>query len=203
MVAVVGQNWELDGTGSMPWPNVLQARRCWDIIIEGQTLVSGRKTWEMLPKNLQKRKESAIILSQDEQWIKAQPQNVPWRYYLKDEPYENSGKDGALRYALHVARTQNCPHSSGALIIGGASLYQAALEADLVDVLHLLVLRSNARVKRRSDLKFSPLHYEGWLQSGPKRCEQYGHYSRLVRDPSGPALAKGTKHEASADTCIW
>jgi hypothetical protein len=104
-------------------------------------------------------------------------------------------------------------------IIGGGEVYRAALEADVVDVIHLSVIHTcEIEVWQREaagwgsqswafrgspawehDVTFPALKWEGWALAETVRHEPDGGARhgwtqlRLVRDPAHPALQDTTK----------
>lgn len=213
LIAAVGPHWELGFQGGMPWGRIKGDLAHFAAITKGKAVIMGRRTWESLPDaHRPLRGRTNIVVTRDHAWWAAQP----YTPHTVHEP-QVPGVD-TLRQAIGTAR-RDVWGAAGIVIIGGGEIYRAALEADLVDVIHLSVIHtceieawqsaaagwgSQEWAFRGSpcwehDVTFPALKWEGWSLTETVRHEpdggaRYGWTQlRLVRDPAHPALQDPSK----------
>ena len=186
LVAAVGPRWELGYQGGMPWGRIKGDMALFRRLTESKAVIMGRKTWESLPPAHRPLKgRTNIIVTRDHAWWAAQPY-TPHTLYVP----QVSGAD-TLHQAISTAR-RDVWGAAGVVIIGGGEVYRAALEADVVDVIHLSVIRNPEGWAH--DVAFPVLSSAGWVVA-----ERHAHAAedgaphgwtqkRLVRDPLHPAL---------------
>lgn len=218
LVAAVGPRWELGYQGGMPWPRIKGDLALFRKLTEGKAVIMGRKTWESLPPAHRPLKGRLnMILTRDKAWALAQPE-MPWVLYPGHGEWGDYYDPNSVRAAIDQARSPVWGRP-GVAIIGGGQIYRDALEADLVDVIHLSVIHpcemevwqreaagwgSQAWAFRSSpywehDVTFPALAWGGWALAQTVRHEpdggaRYGWTQlRLVRDPAHPALQDPAK----------
>jgi dihydrofolate reductase len=212
LIAAVGPHWELGHKGGMPWGRIKGDLAHFASVTKGKAVIMGRRTWESLPPAHRPLKGRLnVVLSRDVLWSQQQL-ILPGAMFM-------AGSGGLLDYAIRCARSEHLGGVSQIVIIGGGEVYRAALEADLVDVIHLSVIHtceieawqreaagwgSQAWAFRGApgwehDVTFPALKWEGWALTETVRHEpdggaRYGWTQlRLVRDPAHPALQDTTK----------
>jgi dihydrofolate reductase len=216
LIAAVGPRWELGLDGGMPWGRIKGDMALFARVTKGKAVVMGRKTWESLPDARRPLKGRLnMILTRDASWIAAQPE-LPWVLYPGHGEWEENPDPNTLRAAIREACSPIWD-MRGVVIIGGGEVYRAALEADLVDVIHLSVIHpcdvaaylsaargwgDPSRAFRSSpqwehDVVFPQLDESGWcvterITHPAEDGAPYGWTQlRLVRDPAHPALYAG------------
>lgn len=208
LIAAVGPHWELGHKGGMPWGKIKGDLAHFAAVTKGKAVIMGRKTWESLPPAYRQLKGRLnVVLSRHEAHLRdVDPQVLI---------FSDGGGRGALEWAIIRARAKGAQP----VIIGGGEVYRAALEADVVDVIHLSVIHtceieawqreaagwgSQAWAWRGApgwehDVTFPALKWEGWALAETVRHEpdggaRYGWTQlRLVRDPAHPALQDPAK----------
>lgn len=190
LIAAVGPSWELGNQGGMPWGRVKGDLALFRRVTEGKAVIMGRRTWKSLPPAHRPLKGRLnMILTRDKRWARAQPE-MPWVLY-PDGRQGDYYDPNSVRAAIDQARSPVWG-KSGVVIIGGAEVYRAALEADLVDVVHLSVIRNPNGWAH--DVAFPALHAQGWVvvERHTRAAEDGAPHGwmqlRLVRDPAHPAL---------------
>lgn len=191
LIAAVGPRWELGNQGGMPWGRIKGDLALFRRITEGKAVIMGRRTWESLPPAHRPPLERLnMILTRDKAWALAQPE-MPWVLYPGHERWGDCYDHNRVRAAIAQARSPVWG-KSGVAIIGGGEVYRAALEADLVDVVHLSVIHHPEGWAH--DVAFPALSAAGWVvaerfQRPAEDGAPHGWTQmRLVRDPSHPAL---------------
>lgn len=189
LVAAVGPRWELGHKGGMPWPRIKGDLALFRKLTEGKAVIMGRKTWESLPpahRPLKGRRN--IILTRDDVW--GRDVDLPSVHVMS-----GGGGYSALEWAISRARGAG----KQPVIIGGGEVYRAALEADLVDVVHLSVIAHPSGWEH--DVTFPALNPRGWTLTNngswppartrhePEEGAPHGwSHVQLVRNPLEPAL---------------
>ena len=208
LIAAVGPHWELGHKGGMPWGRIKGDLALFRRVTEGKAVVMGRKTWESLPEQHRPLKgRTNIVLTRTLSGLEI------------DLPHVHVVTSGGVWSAMEWARSTAAAGRERLIISGGGEVYRAALEADIVDVIHLSVIHtceieawqreaagwgSQAWAFRGSpcwehDVTFPALKWEGWALTETVRHEpdggaRYGWTQlRLVRDPAHPALQDPTK----------
>lgn len=199
LVAAVGPRWELGHQGGMPWGRIKGDLALFRTLTEGKAVIMGRRTWESLPPQHRPLKERYnIILSHTME----RPED--------NDPYAVEQHINAAIWAARGAAKFEGKGTGGVVIIGGGEIYRAALEADLVDVIHLSViprlvqedpLQADIEAVWPHDVTFPALNPRGWALtnngSSPRFAERrepeegapHGwRYAQLVRNPLEPAL---------------
>lgn len=181
LVAAVGPRWELGNQGGMPWGRIKGDLALFRRLTEGKVVIMGRKTWESLPPQHRPLKErESMILTRHPQALDL---SLPHVYVLHDR-----GGYDALQWAISTARVVG----KQPVIIGGGQIYRAALEADLVDVIHLSVIHHPEGWAH--DVAFPALGAAGWVvaQRHTHAAEDGAPHGwtqmRLVRDPLHPVF---------------
>lgn len=175
--------------GGMPWGRIKGDLALFRRVTEGKAVIMGRKTWESLPPAHRPLKgRENIVLTRAGMDL-----DLPHVHVVSD-----MGGHSALEWAISGARAVG----RQPVIIGGAEIYRAALEADLVDVIHLSVIRHPHEWPH--DVRLPALHPRGWALT-PNGCSPR-HSVRhepedgaphgwdeveLVRNPLKPALYDG------------
>lgn len=200
LVAAVGPRWELGYQGGMPWPRIKGDLALFRTLTEGKAVIMGRRTWESLPPAHRPLKGRLnLILTRDDLW--GRDVDLPGVHVMS-----GGGGYSALEWAISRARSGG----KQPVIIGGGEVYRAALEADLVDVIHLSViprlaqedpLQADIEAVWPHDVTFPALNPRGWALtnngSSPRFAERrepeegapHGwRYAQLVRNPLEPAL---------------
>jgi dihydrofolate reductase len=177
-------------------------------VTKGKAVVMGRRTWESLPEQHRPLKgRTNIVLTRTLNGLGI------------DLPHVHVVTSGGGWSAMEWARSTAATGREQLIIIGGGEVYRTALEADVVDVIHLSVIHtceieawqreaagwgSQAWALRGSpawehDVTFPALKWEGWALAETVRHEldggaRYGWTQlRLVRDPTHGALQDTTK----------
>lgn len=198
LIAAVGPRWELGHQGGMPWGKIKGDLALFRSVTQDKAVIMGRRTWESLPEQHRPLKHRANVV-------------------LSRSAVLNGGAAAAMREAgaAHVVlslesamrrMSEVAEASKGVVIIGGGEVYQAALEADLVDVIHLSVIpraedEDSPAALWPHDVLFPALNPRGWALtpngSSPRFAERrepeegapHGwRYAQLVRNPLEPAL---------------
>jgi dihydrofolate reductase len=187
LIAAVGPHWELGHKGGMPWGSIKGDLAHFASVTRGKAVIMGRKTWESLPPAHRPLKGRLnIILSRDVLWSQQQL-ILPGAMFM-------AGSGGLLDYAIRCARSEHLGGVSQIVIIGGGEVYRRALEADVVDVIHLSVIHQPEGWAH--DVTFPALSWRGWVvaarmihpaeDGAPHGWTQL----RLVRDPTHGALCE-------------
>lgn len=211
LIAAVGPHWELGHKGGMPWPRIKGDMALFRRVTEGKAVIMGRRTWESLPPAYRPLKGRLnMILTRDVAWVRAQ-EEMAWVLYPGHDTWGDYKDPHTVRAAIDQARSTVWDRP-GVVIIGGGEVYRAALEADLVDVIHLSViprvgsddpLQGSLDALWPHDVAFPALHPRGWALtpngSSPRFAERrepeegapHGwRYAQLVRNPLQPALSE-------------
>ena len=194
LIAAVGPRWELGYHGGMPWGRIKGDLALFRQVTTGEDklILCGRKTWQGMPGVAQRRLGARTCV-------------VSRR--LDDADVFDALRASAAYRADYVAdHRQVWGQYSGLVIIGGGEVYRAALEADLVDVIHLSVIpraedEDSPAALWPHDVLFPALNPRGWALtpngSSPRFAERrepeegapHGwSYAQLVRNPLEPAL---------------
>jgi dihydrofolate reductase len=181
LIAAVGPHWELGFQGGMPWPRIKGDMALFQRVTKGKAVIMGRKTWESLPEQHRPLKgRHNIILSHTMQ----RPED--------NDPYTVEQHINSAIWAAQSAAKFEGRGGGGIVIIGGGEVYRAALEADVVDVIHLSVIHQPEGWAH--DVTFPALSWHGWVVAArmDRPAEEGAPHGwtqlRLVRDPVHVAL---------------
>jgi dihydrofolate reductase len=145
LIVAIGENGEIGNKGKLPWPKLsVDLRRFKSLTLE-HTVVMGRKTFDSILNALGRPLDQRvnIVLSKN-QTVSNEPDLI----------WANS-----LETALQRAETEKV------FLIGGASIYQEALERGLVD--KLFITRVHASFE--ADTFFPEVDWERWEQIEKQR----------------------------------
>lgn len=203
LIAAVGPHWELGHKGGMPWGRIKGDLAHFASVTRGKSVVMGRKTWESLPEQHRPLKgRTNIVLTRTLSGLKI------------DLPHVHVVTSGGGWSAMEWARSTAATGREQLIIIGGGEVYRAALEADVVDVIHLSVIHPcdlyhwsledgdwDTRAYHRDgiplfdhDVKLPALSDGGWavaartFHRGEDGAPHGWTQLRLVRDPGAAAL---------------
>lgn len=138
IIAAVGQQRELGIRGDLIWhlPGDLRHFKRTTL---GAPVVMGRNTWESLPKRPLPGRLNIVITTRP------------------DYHAEGAVTAPSLQEAIRIAETQTPDDTSAIFIIGGASVYQQAI--DLADS---LIITQVEAIEPRADVLFPEIDKEVW-----------------------------------------
>ncbi|MRK01303.1 dihydrofolate reductase [Aeromicrobium sp. S22] len=145
VVVAIGRNGVIGKDGDLPWPPTGDLAQ-FKALTMGHPLVMGRATYESIGRPLPGRK--SIVLTRDPSW--------------SAQGVETAGD---LRSALARAAELD----DEAFVIGGAQVYAAAIEADVVD--RLVVTR--VHLSPDGDAWFPDVDWSRWYESGREAHDGY------------------------------
>jgi dihydrofolate reductase len=183
LIAAVGPHWELGHQGGMPWGRIKGDMALFQRVTKGKAVVMGRKTWESLPEQYRPLKGRL---------------NVVLTRTCRHAVYPDAGVLVQGRLDLAVIRQDwrdvGREGEPQIVVMGGGEVYRAALEADVVDVIHLSVIHQPEGWAH--DVTFPALSWHGWVVAArmDRPAEEGAPHGwtqlRLVRDPTQGALCE-------------
>lgn len=182
MIAAVGPHGELGLKGGMPWGRVSGDLAHFVEVTTGdhKLILCGHKTWQGLPRVAKRRMG---------------PRTCVVSRQLDDGRVFDALSATCAYRSDHVSDMREVwGQYSHMVIIGGAEVYRSALEADIVDVIHLSVIHHPKGWDH--DVTLPAVDGHGWVcaSSEPMPAEDGAPHGwdlrRLVRDPAHPAIRK-------------
>lgn len=120
LIAAVDEQGGIGKDNDLPWPRIPADMKNFREVTDGGVVIMGRKTWESIPEKFKPLPDRHnVIVSR----------TMTERIY----PPVKRSLDEALEYAFGHATKPDCD----IFIIGGASLYNEALERKLIDRMYL------------------------------------------------------------------
>ncbi len=132
LIAAVSENNVIGKDGDIPWhlpPDLKHFKQ----LTQGHNIIMGRKTWDSLPKKPLPNRTHFVITSDKQSQMKYCEDTKKYINPYFPHVFWCQSFEGAL--SMCQTRSKDC------FIIGGSSVYKAALEADIVDTMYLTLVR--------------------------------------------------------------